>query len=358
MAQEPDRLNGTDDASVTAATPAQIERDIERTRADMTETIDALGARFEPAYLKEQAQEAIVDTARSAGTSMMDTMKDNPLPTAIAALSIGWLIANRSSGTPPARQTSYGGRGYAAAPGSSYGGDYSGGTYGGTYAGASRGAQEPSLADQARDRAAGIAGSVSETASGFADSVSETASDLADQARGTAHDVARQAQNAANRAESWLEGQMRTNPLGVGAVAVVAGAFVGMSLPETQVEVDLMGRQASRVVDQAKQVAGEKVDQAKTVASRVADEARGKVGEIAETVKTAAADAVQEVKDVAQTAKDEAQAASSSPTASPPPVGGDSGSVPAPGIPSGDAGDREEGGPGGGPVVPAVNRPM
>ena len=100
MAQEPDRLDGDD-----APDPAQIERDIERTRADMTETIDALGARFQPSYLKEQAQEAIVDTARTAGTSMMDTIKDNPIPAAMAGLSIAWLFANRSSGHRPAPRT-------------------------------------------------------------------------------------------------------------------------------------------------------------------------------------------------------------------------------------------------------------
>ena len=85
MAQEPDYVTGhalserdasTDDYTPDAQRdPSEIERDIERTRAEMSETIDAIGARFQPEYIKEQAKEALRDTARSAGTSMFDTIR-------------------------------------------------------------------------------------------------------------------------------------------------------------------------------------------------------------------------------------------------------------------------------------------
>lgn len=277
--------------------PAQIERNIAHTRAEMTETIDALGARFEPSYIKEQAQEAIADTARSAGTSMLDTIKDNPLPAGIAAMSIAWLFANRSSGTPPPRrpvdtrygaQTSYGGRGYASAQV-------------GMYA-----AGETSLAD----KASGAVDQARDKAGNVIDSAKDSASGLADQARHTAQDAGQQAQQMAHRAESWLEGQMNQNPLGVGAVALAAGALVGLSLPETELETSLMREPASKIVDRAKSVASQTFDQAKEVASRVADEATDKAKEVADEARADAKDVMQtaksEAKDVADDAKDRA----------------------------------------------------
>ncbi len=73
--------------------PREIERDIDHTRAEMSETLDALGTRFQPDYIKEQAKDAIRSTARDAGTTMLDTIKENPVPAIIAGLSVGWLVA-------------------------------------------------------------------------------------------------------------------------------------------------------------------------------------------------------------------------------------------------------------------------
>ncbi|HEX9952054.1 MAG TPA: DUF3618 domain-containing protein [Rubricoccaceae bacterium] len=276
MAQEPDGLtaSATGDGEAGTPTPAQIEREIERTRADMTETIDALGARFEPSYLKEQAQEAIVDTARSAGTSMIDTLKDNPLPAAIAGLSIAWLIANRSSGSTAGRSGNAQKGRYAAY------GDYSGGY------GASAGYRAPSGGSAGSGGGPSLVDKARGAASGLTETVSGTASDLADQARMTAHDVTSGAQDAAQRAESWLEGQIQSNPLGVGAVALVAGALVGMSLPTTDAEANLMGAPSSRLVEQAKDAASGHLDQAKDVAAKVASEVKDKAAEVVETAKT------------------------------------------------------------------------
>lgn len=288
MAERPDRLDPD---------PAQLKREIAHTRAEMTETIDALGARFEPSYIKEQAQEAITDTARSAGTSMLDTIKDNPLPAGIAAMSIAWLFANRSSGTPPprrahdARYAAYPPQGYAATQVGVYGG----------------GTTDPSLtdrasgaADQARDAAGNAIDGARDKAGNLLDDAKGTASDLADQARNTAQDASQQAQQYAQQAETWLEGQMNQNPLGVGAVALAAGALVGLSLPETQMEMDLMREPASQIVDRAQRVASETFEQAKTVASKVADEATDKAKEVADEAKA-------EAKKVAKTAKSEAK---------------------------------------------------
>ncbi|HEX8386208.1 MAG TPA: DUF3618 domain-containing protein [Rubricoccaceae bacterium] len=342
MAQESDRLSADTDTT----DPAQIEREIERTRADMTETIDALGARFQPSYIKEQAQEAIVDTARSAGTSMIDTLRDNPLPAAVAGLSIAWLIANRSSGSrPPSRPY----RGYAQT------GTYSGGRYatGNVYAATPAGtaADGTSLTDRAGD--------VADRARDLAGGARDRAADLVGHVGDQAADLGQQAQEVAGRAGSWLEDQMDQNPLGVGAVALVAGALVGLSFPATDAEASFMGRPAAQLVGQVKEAAGERIDQVKEVAGRVADEAKEKAAGIVETVKS-------EAKDVAQTATDEVKgmadkggsgggSGSAAPSGGSPPAGG-----PSPGALAGGTGGGQTGQASGGssPGTAGGNRPM
>lgn len=97
----------------------EIERtrtEIERTRADMSETVDAIQGRLSPENLKEQAKdrvkEATVGKAKGAGNSVVETIKENPLPAALTGLGIGWILVQaRKRSTAPPRYVDYG---YAA----------------------------------------------------------------------------------------------------------------------------------------------------------------------------------------------------------------------------------------------------
>src|SRR5215216_3095794 len=73
------------------ATRAQIER----TRAEMTETVDALQERLAPQRLKEQAKVQGRDTARSTGSDILGTIRQNPVPAAIAGGLLGLLLLRR-----------------------------------------------------------------------------------------------------------------------------------------------------------------------------------------------------------------------------------------------------------------------
>lgn len=317
MAQEPDLVTGDAlserDASTDAYTPddqrdpAAIERDIERTRAEMSETVDAITARFQPEYIKEQAKEAIRDTARSAGTSMFDTIRDNPLPAAIAGMSIAWLFANASSGS---RRDDRGyrtggydrGRGYGPGPGYDRYGAY--GPYDGD---AHRGSGDESL----RDRAGEAAGDVRDRASDALDSAKERASDLGDRVADQAQHLQQQAEQTGQRAMTWLEDQMDRSPLGVGVVALAAGALVGLSLPTTDAEQNLFGVPAQQLKSRVEEAASETLDKAKEVASSVASEAKEKAGEVVEAAKEKAGEVAEAAKDqagdVADTARSEAK---------------------------------------------------
>ena len=253
--------------------PEQIHDDIRHTREEMSETIDALGARLEPEYLKDQAVQAVRSTAHDAGTRMIDTLKENPLPTAIAGLSIAWLFmkagdSDRHRVEIERYDREYSQR-YRQWPDTRYT-DYR--RYPAYYAQAgtseSRGGNGHHLADQAKEKA-----------SAAKESVGHAADQVGDQVREWGHDAQAVGRNASN----WLERQMNANPLAVGAVAVAAGALVGLAVPETEAENQWMGAQSDRLKDRAGEMANQKIDQAKEVAGRVADEAKEDAKDLADT---------------------------------------------------------------------------
>src|SRR6476660_1165345 len=100
--------NPTDDTTKerTAETDA-VRSDIEDTRANMSSTLDAIQEKLSPQRLTEQAKDAvrdatvgrvqdmasnITDTARDTGSTLMDTIRENPLPAALVGIGVGWLF--------------------------------------------------------------------------------------------------------------------------------------------------------------------------------------------------------------------------------------------------------------------------
>ncbi len=67
------------------ATRAQIEL----TRLEISETVEDLQERIDPETLKEQARTRATDAARNAGSQLVETLRQNPVPVAV----IGGLLA-------------------------------------------------------------------------------------------------------------------------------------------------------------------------------------------------------------------------------------------------------------------------
>jgi hypothetical protein len=66
---------------------------------------------------------------------------------------------------------------------------------------------------------------------------------------------------------------MDHNPLAVGAAAMALGVAVGMALPESRREHQLMGGTRDRLLDRAQSMAGDAVDRAKQTVREVANKA-------------------------------------------------------------------------------------
>lgn len=336
--------------------------DIERTRADMSRTVDQIEERLSPAHIKEQVasvtagvtadiehkvaelkqsviggyqeakdhvkddlgrelreakhmvsdeithartavRDATVgrvehmvhdarDTVTDAGTTVLDTIKANPVPAALIGVGLGWLIfgarrpttarlRSRERWESRGRDYGYGG-GYGYAEGRDERGDYGRGDF-------ARGPRRVlRQGERAVENAIHTAG---EGASNLGHRVADGASHLAEQAQGTvrgvgervnhlAHDAEHRAAELAStarlrgrravdgagrqlrRAERNVESTFRDNPLALGAVAIAVGAAIGLSLPHTEVEDEWMGDAKDRLLQRAEGAAGEAIHKA------------------------------------------------------------------------------------------------
>jgi hypothetical protein len=233
--------------------------------------------------------------------TLVDTVRQNPIPAAMAGIGIAWLLMNRSSANRQ-RNSAFGREGANPYAGMAYGGssyrepagqNSALGGAGATVAGAAHHAAEAArdaighgvesashVAHDVSDSVGRLAHGASDAAAHLAHDAANAASHLAHQAHDTAGHLVATARGQARRVENTLQSTMETNPLAFGAVAVMVGAAVGYSLPQTEKEDAWMGHARDHMVDGATDLAK---DAARSL-HRMTDEA-------AETAKKALAQA-------------------------------------------------------------------
>jgi hypothetical protein len=430
---------GYEDSSSEGKSSEEIRAEIERKRSQMTEKIDTIQDRLSPDHLKQQAQtmvqdiiqestDAIIEFARSgskqAGRSLLDTIKANPLPSAVIGVGLGWLAMNmmKSQGGDQYRYRDdrYG---YQGSYGSmynrrqmDYGANYDPGYTGGR--GMGQGARMPYTGAESysgeygyeeewhnnpdvhpdsiyqRDQGEGIGdklgqvgdaaksavGKVGETAQNIAGSVAGAAQSAAGAVTGAAGSVAGVAQDAAGKVGGAAQGaaemagragegagsaaqsamhagqqarhqamqagrmaadqagslanqgqyqagrmgrtvqrSLEDNPIAFGAAALLAGVAIGLALPATRQERQLLGdahdqfmekaqEVATNVAESAKQVAGEVQPRLQETAQRVVDDLKMSGMQVSEDLKQTGKEALDETK---ETLKDAGKSAKS-----------------------------------------------
>ncbi|HYO96134.1 MAG TPA: DUF3618 domain-containing protein [Polyangiaceae bacterium] len=293
--------HGTD---LTESRVDALESDIDQTRNTITEDIKAIGEKLSPENLKTEAREVLNDAkdaavgklrdvkdaavdsvtetlgdvrdrAVEAGDATWSFARQNAIPLALIGLGISWLVAsNRRTNGNRWRSPGYGVRGRGGQSRRYYD-DYA---YGYDDDGYESGAEEGGRAGL-RETASGMGHSVREGLSHATERVGEVASragtrvhDIADRAGTRVHDMAERAEHAisdgtsrarefAGRELQHLRSSSRQlanqNPLALGAVALVAGVGVGMLLPRTDREDELLGASRDRLVEEARGAAQE-----------------------------------------------------------------------------------------------------
>ena len=279
----------------TPADPAEIRAEIRETRERLGDTLEELGDRLNPRHVRAQITEQVKENVREATigrvqhmansaadrvqdtrNTIMDAVRENPIPAAMAAIGLGWLFVNARKQTG-GRSYGVGTSGYLGRPaygGQAYG-EYPGYPYGSGAAGFAdqryaSGGEQGGVIDSARERVSQVGHQVQDAAGSVAHRAQDVAGDVADRAQEAASRVAQQTRYQARR----VEDRFYESPLAVGAATLALGLATGLAIPASDREVALMGDARDRLVDRAKEVAHETTEKVQHVAERVIDETK------------------------------------------------------------------------------------
>jgi ElaB/YqjD/DUF883 family membrane-anchored ribosome-binding protein len=267
----------TDEGEDTPEGTDEILEQIEETRSQMGETIDAIQDRLSFSNLSEQVSEHVsnaVETAKDAvydatigkaaimmknlpNTNIVRTVKRNPLPFVLIGAGAGLLAyqayAGNKGGNNDRRRA---------------------------LASAARDTLEDqgSMTDTARetlhgvtDRVSNVAGSALNRVSGVVDTTYNQAGEMLSKAKNRAGEVGSQAYD-------MYDHYLEENPLAVGAVALALGAAVGFAIPSTDYEAELMGDARNQLMEKAQGHASNLLDQAKQAVTEATQNISSAVG--------------------------------------------------------------------------------
>ena len=262
-------------------------------KSEVVEEIDAVKKRFtdEVTQAKAAVREATIgkvehmvhgaqERVRDARRSVTDTIRENPIPAALAGLGLAWLfIENRRKRSrerddrefrrgPRQLSSGYERSEYA------YDDERDDRRYRG------RDDDEPGAMTRAGRRIAegtrGAASAVSDAAHKAGDVASDVAhraresiSGAAHRVQDTASDLAQGAGNQARRIQRRSSDFYRENPLAVGVALLAVGTAVGLAIPNTDVEDEWMGRARDQVVDRAEHLAHEALEKVGDVVDQI-----------------------------------------------------------------------------------------
>jgi ElaB/YqjD/DUF883 family membrane-anchored ribosome-binding protein len=305
----------TDDNADETDDTDQIRAQIEETRSQMGETIDAIQEKLSFQNISEQVKEQVSEHINSALETAKETVYDatignlgkagkfmqnigkeisnteagkfarkNPFPLVLIGLGVG-LLAYEGFGNRNRRAYRY----------SDYDNDPR-----------NRGMRDSGTMSTLKS----ATGKIGDTASHAYESVSETTGQALESVKGAANSAYGTVTDSANKAYSAVTDYANTayekageygtvarekydyyleeNPLAVGAVALAVGAAVGLAIPATRYENELMGEYSQQLLDKAQTTAGDLVERVKEVASEaqktIGSEVKGVVDETKKTI--------------------------------------------------------------------------
>jgi ElaB/YqjD/DUF883 family membrane-anchored ribosome-binding protein len=291
---------GSDYGTRGEKSPEDIEREIEQTRSRLSRDIDELGNKLSPSNLKEEAKTAIKDAAQGAvsnvgeqarrtSSRLVEVIRENPLPVIAVGAGVTWLLTQRSrSDVSGDRMAKY------------------------AYTGPER--------RQGRHWQSGSGGTgrIGTSVSGVKESVSEAASDVAERAGELKErvgerigEIGGQARWQTQRVKTNLEHAAEENPLALAIGATVVGLALGLLLPGTQREDEMMGSARDQLVDRAEETIERAKDAAVEAGHQVKETVKSEIQqhkpELQNVVQEASDNVKEQVKESARRVKNEAK---------------------------------------------------
>ena len=249
----------------------EIQREIERTRVEMSETIGEIHERLRPDHLLQQAKDGVREAAtgkvknimnsagdtayiaaqraRATGNHLAWYAKEHPIRIAVTLGVIAWWML-RGRSTPA----------YLGASDTSWDQDEYGSTEPGLRdkVGAMASTARETVgeyASTAKQAVGEYASSARETVGEYATSARDTVNEYAASAASTAKVASERVRSAAGTATTATNDWVQENPLAAGALAVAVGAAIGLACPATDYEDRAMGETRDQALVKARNVA-------------------------------------------------------------------------------------------------------
>ena len=250
-AESPDRA--------TTTRTREIRAEIAQTRGELSETVDAIQDRLRPSNLASQAASSVKEAALDKAHDVAESepviyVRANPIPAAMVGVGLigaTWLaLAGRDGRAQEYGRTTSSSWRRRYPESSNYSSSRGGGAYRGARSESSYG--DRTYAAAGEDASAQY--SMPRATSGYRSSESAW--------EGSGYRRSAGLPPAAGLRRAW-----NANPLLIGAAAAVVGAIVGLSVPETEREHQLMGETRDAMLDTVQETVRDKVDQVQQAAS-------------------------------------------------------------------------------------------
>lgn len=305
----------------------EIKNEIDRTLYDMDQTANQLQSKLSLHGLIDEVKDVFTTSGRKAPGRLMEAARDNPVPAALMALGVVWMVADRLSSkgrhegyeVGRGRERDWLSPGAEYTPGRSGGGDsgssgYGRGEGGGGHIG--RGVSQRAHAmgekigdmgsdikdraggmienvkdkaghafDSVRDRISGVGHSVSnlghtarDKASHMTERVGETVTHYSGMAKEKLHHYSDTVQRQAVVAKDKTVDMYEETPLAFGAAALAMGVVGGLLVPSSRKENELLGPVSDKVKDRAKDLGQTALHQGQQMASELGNKLKDEVG--------------------------------------------------------------------------------
>ena len=233
--------------------PETLEREINQTRAEMNETLDSLERKLTAGQLLDQCLKFFGRTGSEIGSSIGQSVKENPMPVLLTATGIVWMMFGSGQNRSPARYSD-------ETDNDNDSNDFYQDSGDGTLA---------KMGDKLRSGATAARGQLASSKN----SVKQTVNKTTESVRDTVTKTASAAQAQAKRARDGFNSLLEDQPLIVGAMGVALGAAIGAAIPSTEQEDRLVGEIRDKTISKAKELGAESYEKGRETAKQAVESA-------------------------------------------------------------------------------------
>ena len=236
----------------------RLRADIDRTRAQMDETVDELQHRMSINYLAHSSMEMVRDGAVTGARKLGTLVREHPLPTAVIAGGIVWMILRRSGNRHDHFSHHNGG--------DELYGEYVSVT--GTPATGQLRQRVHDAAETVKHTAQNVGTAVKESVQTAGSRIAHTATDIGHYASQKAAQVGHQLQQGARHSKDMFVHTMDDHPLAVAAALFTIGLAAGLAVPSTRREDKLLGAVRDDLLDRAQTTGADLLHKGEETAKR------------------------------------------------------------------------------------------